>query len=227
MPHEDILCVRRTVVEDRLGGVPLGFTTDPEVFTRLGEAVREAGEFRPRAELEEDPRFLQVIVEGLVTRGPEILALFRAVRAPRVGEFVETRHNAKVALFAGGHVEVVENGDDDLLLAALQRELAEELVFEKPPDPSAIRPLGIVCNASPDEALFHRVHIGLVYRVPVVDAVWLPEESDEFTHCEFIAGERLRELQPRMEGWGQLLADAVLAGQLSSVLSVPSVRSVR
>lgn len=211
---QTILCVRRSTLEERLGGIPLGLTTGAHLMERFREAVRDLGEWRPRPALEEDPAFLQVVVQGLVTRGTDVVCLFRTVRGQKPGEFVETRHNAKVALSAGGHVEPVEAGAADVLHAALLRELDEELVFRPHPNPTEIVPLGLLCKAAPDALLFDRVHIGMVYHVPVPGSVVLPSGSTEFTHIEFAGVARLRELFPRMEGWGQLLTAAMLERSL-------------
>lgn len=223
MADQRILCMRRDALEASLGGIPLGFTNDPAVISGLQTAARWWGKFRLRSELEEDPAYLQVIVQGLVTREGKYLALFRSVREQRNDRFVETRLNAKVALSAGGHVEPIEAASGDMLHAALLRELSEELVFETPPAPSAIVPCGVVCQAAPGASLLDRVHIGLVFRVPVTRGVSLPSGSDEFDRVEFVGPERLRELSPRMEGWGQLLAEAILAERVP----LPSVQSVR
>lgn len=221
---QEILCVRRASLEERFGGqIPLGFTPDVKSVATIEQAVREIGEIRPRPALEEDPAFLQLIVQGLVARDGLPLALFRAVRAARGDQFVETRHNAKIALSAGGHVEPVEASVNDVLRAALQRELQEELVFERPPVAPTIEPLGVVCNASPDASLFNRVHIGLVFLVPTTGGVTLPPASDEFTHLEFADMRRLQELSPRMEGWGQLLSRAILDGTLVLRSSAPII----
>lgn len=223
--EQRILCVRRAVLEERLHGIPLGFTANRERVAALQGAVREKGEFRFRPPAEEDPTYLQVIVQGLVTDGRSVLALFRKSRRQGMGRFVETRHNAKIALSAGGHVEPVETDASDILRSALKRELSEELVFEVPPSRSVLAPIGIVCNAAPDAPLFHRVHIGLVYRVPILGEVRLPDGSDEFDTIELAGLDRLRELTPRMEGWGQILADAILQGQLALASPVGVPRS--
>lgn len=210
MNAQRILCVPRTLLEERLGAIPLGFTTHPDMLTAFQRAVRDHGEFRPRPELEEDPAYLQVIVQGIVTNGDGVLALFRRSRRQHGERFVETRHNAKVALSAGGHVEPTEAKEDDVLRAALQRELLEEIICDPPVDIRRIAPLGLVCNAASDAPLFQRVHIGLVFQVPVSGTVRLPQDSDEFDHLEFASLDRLRALWPRMEGWGQMLATAIL-----------------
>lgn len=211
---QDILCLSRTSLAERLGGIPLGVATDALLLQKFRAAVQELGEFRPRAALEEDPAFLQVIVQGLVTRGGMPLALFRATREQRQDQFVETRLNARIALAAGGHVEPVEAHADDALCAAMLRELTEELTFEAPPLPASLTPCGIICAAAPAAAMLDRVHIGFVYHAPTTGAVSLPAGSDEFVHLEFLNAARLRELYPRMEGWGQLLTTAILEGQL-------------
>lgn len=207
-----ILCVRRDLLAAALEGIPLGFTTNADLLSRFLTAVRAHGEFGARPVLEEDSTFLQIIVQGLVTRGAETLALFRRARTGRADRFVETRHNTKIALCAGGHVEPVEANAGDILSAALLRELTEELVVDPPPAAEAIRHLGLVCNAAQDAPLFHRVHIGIVFHIPVTGSVRLPAGSDEFERVEFCGSERLRELFPRLEGWGQLLAAVLLSG---------------
>ncbi|TSC64525.1 MAG: hypothetical protein G01um1014106_84 [Parcubacteria group bacterium Gr01-1014_106] len=220
MTHvQQILSVPRAVLEERLQGIPLGFTMQPELLAAFQDTVRTAGAFGPRPALEEDPTYLQIIVQGLVTDGTSVLALFRQSRERSAERFVETRHNTKVALSAGGHVEPVEEGSQDILRSALERELHEELVFDPAPALPTLTPLGLVSTAAPDAELFHRVHIGIVYRVPLPGVVRLPEASDEFTHVELVRGSALEALLPRMEGWGQLLATAILDERLS--LSVP------
>lgn len=211
---QHILCVRRETLEHRLGRVPVGFVTDAPVLSAFRAVVREDGEFLPRPALEEDPTYVQVIVQGLISNNQQVLALFRRSRVQEARRFVETRHNGKVALASGGHVEPVEAGADDILVAALRRELNEELVFDVPLRGSDITPLGIICNAVPKAPLFQRVHIGMVYLVVARGPVRLPEKSDEFDAVEFCGPERLPHLIPRMEEWGQLLAGAILERQL-------------
>lgn len=213
--EQQILCVPRPVLEEHLQGIPLGLTVQPTILDAFQETVRTSGEFRPRPALEEDPTYLQIIVQGLVTDGQSVLALFRKSREQAAEQFVETRHNAKVALSAGGHVELVEATSEDVLRSALERELQEELVFDPLPSLTALTPLGLVCMASPDAPLFQRVHIGIVYRVPIPGSVRLPDANDEFTHVELAHGEHLHALFPRMEGWGHILAEAILDGRLS------------
>lgn len=216
MPDSDVLCLRRTTLEDHLGGaVPIGFTTDPHVLQHFREAVASHGEWRPRRELEDDPAFLQVIVQGVVSNGACLLALFRKAREQKARDFIETRHNLKVALAAGGHLEPVEAGKGDILEAAQLRELFEELAFEHPPAASDIRPLGLICTAMPEAPMFQRVHIGYLSLVPVRGAVTLPKGQDEFDSVEFVRGARLSELLPRMEEWGQLIARAVLEARVA------------
>lgn len=219
---QQILCVRRTTFAEALGGIPLGLTTDEPALRLFQDVVAAAGEFRPRPALEEDPTFLQVIVQGMVVKEGAVLALFRKVRESEPGRFVETRHNAKVALSSGGHVEPVEAGAGDVLRAALIRELQEELVCDPSVDVRRIRPLGLVCTASPNAELFHRVHIGFVSLVPVAGSVRLPDDGDEFDRLEFATADALRALLPRMEGWGRILAAAILDGRLMpAVLAQP------
>lgn len=209
-----ILCVRRATLEERLLGIPLGFAASPALVGRLETIVKEVGAFRPRPALEEDPAYLQIIVQGLVSQKGKPLALFRKSRDPQEGRFVETRHNAQIALAAGGHVELVESEQVSILRAALSRELAEELVLDPSPTSAETAPLGIVCTASHGAPLFQQVHLGVIYQVPAPGSVVLPSGCDEFDRIEFPEPARLRELFPRLEAWGQLLASAILEGRL-------------
>lgn len=211
---QNILCVRRATLEHRLGDIAHGLTTDPELLAAFRDIVRTSGEWRARPALEDDPTFLQIIVQALITNGTDVLALFRTPPERRRGETYIEKRNKQVALTAGGHVEFLEAGADDILAVALQRELSEEVTFAVSPAWDAIRPVGLICTATPAAPMFQRVHIGAVWRVVTAGDVRLPKGSDEFEKAEFVSPERLRALTPQMEEWAQLLAQAVIDGRL-------------
>src|SRR2546426_4017693 len=98
-------------------------------FTRAGVEdyllrVREYGVFRPRASMEEDPSFKQIIPYLIVRhRG----RLFLVQRSTEGGE---TRLHGKYSIGVGGHINRGDvEGALDVIAAGLKRELEEELLI--------------------------------------------------------------------------------------------------
>src|SRR2546422_11719117 len=114
-------------------------------FTRAGVEdyllrVREYGVFRPRAGVEEDPSFKQIIPYLLVRhRG----RLFLVQRSTEGGE---TRLHGKYSIGVGGHINRggVE-GAQDVLDAGMKREMEEELLVR---GTWQARPGGVLKDAS-------------------------------------------------------------------------------
>lgn len=212
MSAQRILCIERAVLEQGLGRtLPVGLTTDRELFHAVSALLLSKGQFRLRADVEEDPTFFQPIVYGVITDGERALALWRKERTSAAGWYVETRHNRQIGLAAGGHVEPLDGErQEDFFQHALLRELREELVFV--PDtlsPAALFPVGILLR---EETVFDRVHLGLIFRVPVTGTVTLPRGNEEYDRVALLAPAELPRYRDAMEGWGQILTDAILRG---------------
>lgn len=205
MSNQKILCVSRSLLEASLGGsIPLGFTGERNVFNTVAKCFRENGEFLERSDVENDPLVLQAIVYGIVNDGEKVLGFWRARRNAENGVYKETRHNNKIGLACGGHVEPKDNIEDpDFFGKAFLRELKEEIYF--PDGHGKPDPLGVIMY---EETLFDRVHMGLIYSVQA-RTVETGKEDDEYDKVEFLAVDQLSGLKERMEGWGKVIADAI------------------
>jgi predicted NUDIX family phosphoesterase len=213
MGDQPILCVERAVLECGIGrSVPKGLTCDQALFHAVTDLFVCHGKFLPRRDVEEDPTFLQPIVYGVVTDGQRVLALWRKERLSPQGRYVEARHNRKIGLASGGHVEPLDDlTHGDFSRRAMHRELSEELIFApSAPPPSALQPVGMLMR---EETVFDRVHLGLMYRVPLSGSVSLPAGSDEYDRIMLLSPEEFLAYRDDMEGWGKTLADTILAGR--------------
>ncbi|OLD55939.1 MAG: hypothetical protein AUI83_06750, partial [Armatimonadetes bacterium 13_1_40CM_3_65_7] len=141
-------------------------------FTRAGiedylHRVREYGVFTPRASVEEDPSFKQIIPYLIVRhRG----RLFLVQRSTEGGE---TRLHGKYSIGVGGHINRGDvEGAQDVIAAGLKRELEEELLIR---GTWRARPVGVLND---DGNPVGQVHFGLVHVVEVDSPDISVKESD-------------------------------------------------
>ncbi|MDO8512566.1 MAG: hypothetical protein Q7S57_04790 [bacterium] len=209
MSKKLVLCIKRKELEEVFGGnIPKGFSVNADYFSKATKCFSENGKFLSREDVEDDETILQAIVYGVVSDGSRILGLWRKERQSVNGEFKETRHNNKIGLAAGGHLEPTDCfGDQQYFNNEILREFSEELSFQVSPKPV---PTGIVMY---EETALDRVHLGLIYKVLVrADKVSLAPNNDEYDQCKFLTPVELPELRDRMEGWGKVIADAIISG---------------
>jgi len=156
------------------------------------DAIAAAGRFEPRAAMERDPRFKQVI-PYLVLRGRGRYFLMRRTRAG-----VDDRLHDRFSIGVGGHLNP---GDVDLA-GGLAREWAEELEAAFVPE---FRLLGLLND---DETEVGRVHLGVVY---LAEAAGRPVTVRETEKLEgrFAPPAALLAVYDRMETWSQLVFDFV------------------
>jgi predicted NUDIX family phosphoesterase len=196
-------------MEEELGGkIPLGFSVSKDLFEKASTAFRTRGEFLPRGDVENNQAILQAIVYGIISDGKHVLGLWRKQRESNDGAFKETRHNKKIGLASGGHIEPEDDINNvEFFNKAILREFSEELDFQEvTPVP---KPAGIIMY---EESLFDRVHLGLIYAVHV-EKVGLAKNNDEYEKAEFLTPEQLSSLIDGMEGWGKVIADAIITGK--------------
>ncbi|HSL33513.1 MAG TPA: hypothetical protein VK871_07670 [Candidatus Limnocylindrales bacterium] len=188
---ELVLVVPRDAVMDRDGW--LGVRTDG-----VGEflsAVERTGEFRPRAEMEADPAFKQVI-PYLVLRDGERWFLMRRTRAGG-----DARLHDRWSIGVGGHLNP---GDGDLP-GGLRREWHEELVADFVPE---FRLIGLLNDDTTDVG---RVHLGAVY---VADAAGRPvgiRETDKLSGS-FASSTDVAAVADDLETWSRLVFEALERG---------------
>ena len=212
MSNKLVLCIQRKEIEKIFeGNIPIGFSVSVDYFNKVAKCFSEKGKFLLREEVENDETILQAIVYGVVSDGSRVLGLWRKQRVSIDGQFKETRHNNKIGLAAGGHLELTDMfGDQQYYDHEILREFSEELVFQIPPKPV---PVGIVMY---EETVFDKVHLGLIYKVLVsAEKVGLAPNNDEYEQCNFLLPSKLQELRDHMEGWGKVIADAIISGAFS------------
>lgn len=150
--------------------------------------ARRHGAFRPRAELEADPAWKQLIPYLVVRDGTRYLVM-RRTRAggdPRLFE--------RYTIGVGGHLNP---GDDDIE-AGLRREWDEELEARFAP---RFRFVGLLND---DDDPVGAVHLGFVYSVDAVGRPVAIRETDKLSGG-FREPAEVAAVVERMESWSRLL----------------------
>jgi predicted NUDIX family phosphoesterase len=157
--------------------------------------IAQAGSFRPRREVEDDPSWKQVIPYLALFDGPRIFLL----RRTRAGG--DARLHERYSIGIGGHVNP---GDGDPL-GGLRREWQEELAADFVP---SFVPLGLLND---DDDPVGAVHLGLVYRA---EAAGRPVSVRETHKLEgrFATLAEVAQLSPDLETWSSLLFAHLVAG---------------
>jgi predicted NUDIX family phosphoesterase len=183
---EQVLVVPRAAVIDGSGWT--GVRTDGT--DRFLAIVAAEGRFAPRAAMEDDPSFKQVI-PYLVLRDRERYFLMRRTRAGG-----DARLHDLWSIGVGGHLNP---GDGDLP-GGLRREWAEELIAAFVPE---FRLVGLLND---DTTPVGSVHLGAVY---VADAAGRPvaiRETDKLAGS-FATRDEVAAVTDAMETWSRLVFD--------------------
>src|SRR6478736_6193748 len=153
-------------------------------------ALERDGRYEPRAEMERDPSFKQVI-PYLVLRDGRRWFLMRRTDAGG-----DPRLHGRYSIAVGGHL----NPGDGGLLGGLRREWAEELVADRVPD---FRLVGLLND---DTTEVGAVHLGAVYVADVAGRPVAIRETDKLTG-PFVDGVAVAEVADRLETWSRLVFD--------------------
>jgi predicted NUDIX family phosphoesterase len=183
-PGESVLVVPRAALMGASGwrGV-LDRGTEPYLAV-----IEREGRFAPRADMETDPRFKQVI-PYLVLRDRGDYFLMRRTRAG-----VDARLHDRFSIGVGGHLNP---GDVDLG-GGLAREWAEEIEAAFVPE---FRLIGLLND---DGTEVGRVHVGVVF---IAEADGRPVAVRERHKLEgrFVPPDDVLAVHERMESWSQLV----------------------
>lgn len=156
------------------------------------DVIAAEGRFEPRAAMERDPRFKQVIPYlVLFDRGRCFL-----MRRTRGGG--DERLHDRYSIGVGGHLNP---GDRDLA-GGLAREWSEELVADFVPD---FHLLGLLND---DETEVGRVHLGVVYLAEAAGRAVHVRETHKL-EGGFAELAAVRSVYDRLETWSQLILDVV------------------
>lgn len=162
--------------------------------------------YRPRAEMEQDPSFKQLIPYVVFQYDDPAGQrwLFHYTRGKGQGE---SRLHQKISIGIGGHIsreDASAEGSTNPYLEGLRRELDEEVLIRTEYQD---RRVGMIND---DETDVGRVHLGVLHVFEVARPDVEPRE-DEMHHAGFERLERLRELRDQMESWSQICLDALYA----------------
>jgi len=156
-------------------------------------AFETHGEYRVRAEVEDDPSFQQLI-PYVVVRDADRVFLMRRLRAGG-----DTRLHHRYSIGVGGHI----GPDDGGLAGGLAREWAEELVAGWTPE---FQLLGLLND---DTDPVGAVHLGVVYTVEAAGRAVAVRETHKL-QGRFAPVDEVDALGDRLETWSRLVLDHLL-----------------
>jgi len=160
------------------------------------DAIRQVGRFEPRAAMEADRTYKQIIPYLVLRDGPRWFLM----RRTRAGG--DSRLHDRWSLGVGGHLNP---GDRDIA-GGLAREWREELIAGFEP---SYRLVGLLND---DDTDVGRVHLGVVF---VADAGGRPvtiRETDKLTGG-FATTDQVRAEADRLETWSRLVFDALVTAE--------------
>lgn len=164
--------------------------------------------YRPRAEVEQDPGWKQLIPYVIfLYRDPvQGQMLFQYTRGAGQGE---GRLHHKRSIGVGGHISACDaaNGAGDPFGDGMRRELDEEVIVQTP---YRLRCVGLIND---DLTEVGRVHLGLVHLAEVEAPAVHPREKD-ICHSGFLPVGQLLQEAGAFETWSQLCLEGLFGQQV-------------
>ena len=192
---EQVLCVKR---EDMFpDGAWHGFVV--ENLDHLQEVIRENHFFKPRADVENDPAYQQIIPYVVFRHGDRYFLTHR-LRASS-----EKRLRKQYSLGVGGHINPGDLDAGDPILDGLKREWQEEVVYD---GRFEARLLGVL---NEDSSPVSKVHLGVVFLVEGDSPNISIREVDKLAG-ELFTLEEMRIYYLAMESWSQIVYDRLTLG---------------
>jgi predicted NUDIX family phosphoesterase len=187
---EHVLCVKR---EDLFpDGAWYGFIS--EGLERYQKVIREQSFFMPRAEVEEDPAYQQIIPYVVFRHGDRYF-LTRRLRAS-----TEKRLRQLYSLGVGGHINPGDLEHGDPIGDGLKREFEEEVVYAGSIDATL---LGLIND---DSSPVSKVHLALAFLVEGSSPEIAIRETNKLAG-ELLTLEEMRIYYLEMESWSQIVYD--------------------
>ncbi|HKC19531.1 MAG TPA: hypothetical protein VKE27_07845 [Candidatus Dormibacteraeota bacterium] len=190
MATEQVLVVRREDIFP--DGAWHGFVTDQ--LDRYQNVIRDQHLFMPRAEVEEDPNFQQII-PYVVFRHRDRYFLTHRLRASS-----EKRLRKQYSLGIGGHINPGDLSSGDPILDGLKREWEEEVVYDGHFEATLI---GLLNDES---APVSKVHLGVVFLVDG-DTPNIAIRETKKLGGELLTLDEMKSLYLQMESWSQIVYD--------------------
>ena len=204
-PDEDVLVVPRALF-DRLGAFQ-GFCADTAAYLpALLDPAQTS--WRPRAHVEEDPSFKQLI-PYCVLAWRNAAGDDRYFAYTRGGGQGEARLRTKRSVGIGGHISSTDgaHGDDTSYEAGMRRELAEEIAID---GNWQARCVGLIND---DSNAVGSDHLGIVHVLELERPTVAPREA-AVAGCGFETLAALLSDRERFETWSQITLDALAAGNV-------------
>lgn len=192
---EQVLCVNRDDIFP--DGAWHGFVS--EDLERHQAVIRERHFFKPRSEVEDDPRFQQIIPYVVFRHGDHYFLTHR-LRASS-----EKRLRKQYSLGVGGHINPGDLVAGDPILDGLKREWQEEVVYDGRFD---ARLIGLLND---DSSPVSKVHLGVVFVVDGDSPNIRIRETDKLAG-ELLTLEEMRMYYLGMESWSQMVYDRLAEG---------------
>lgn len=192
---EQVLCVKREDIFP--DGAWHGFVTDG--LERHQAVIREQHFFMPRAQVEDDPGYQQII-PYVVFRHAERYLLTHRLRASS-----ERRLRKQYSLGVGGHINPGDLEGGDPILDGLKREWEEEVVYD---GRFEARLLGLLNDESSPVS---KVHLGVVFLVDGDSPDIRIRETDKLAG-ELLTLNEMRIYYLGMESWSQMVYDRLARG---------------
>ncbi|HET7702786.1 MAG TPA: hypothetical protein VFK35_05260 [Candidatus Limnocylindrales bacterium] len=159
--------------------------------TDLADLIRRRGAFHPRAAMESDPSWKQVIPYPVLRDGSSWFLM----RRTRAGG--DARLHDRYSIGVGGHVNPEDGGLDGDLRGALRREWHEELVVDFVPE---FRFIGLLND---DSTPVGEVHVGLVFEGDAAGRAVAIRETDKLTGS-FVGAADVAAVSDRLETWSRI-----------------------
>jgi len=191
---EEVLCVRRDDIFP--DGAWHGFVSGD--LDRYQSILRERYVVKPRAEVEDDPSYQQII-PYVVFRHRDRYFVTHRLRASS-----ERRLRKQYSLGVGGHINPSDLLSGDPIADGLKREWEEEVAYDGHFDAQL---LGLLNEES---APVSKVHLGVVFLVEG-DTPNISIRETKKLGGELLTLEEMRTLYLQMESWSQLVYDRLVA----------------
>jgi predicted NUDIX family phosphoesterase len=195
---EQVLVVQRKVFES--AGAFNGLALDTQKYLNKLFAPN-VPRFMSRPQAEKDPSFKQLIPYVIMTCNGKYLSYVRGKRAG------ETRLVAKRSIGIGGHINPTDDmplfgNFYDTYLAAVQREVAEEVSIETKYEDK------VVALLNDDSNEVGQVHLGIVH-LWTLDEPKVNRKEQMITQMGFMSIPELQLVRDTMETWSQLCLDGL------------------
>lgn len=162
--------------------------------------IKDHGFFMERRYCEMDSGFKQIIPYSLVAHEDRILLL------RRTSSQGEARLHNKLSIGVGGHINPIDENEDDIVKMGCMREMEEELIIDEPYRPE---PVGFINDESNTVG---SVHFGIVHLIKLKSGKVRVNET-AMMEAEFVGIDQLKEMAKQkdanFESWSSLIIDSL------------------